>query len=242
MQVCKVPCSNKGGEKMRLITLCALIGVTGAILSAQEETPDKRLRSATDTLHEIMATPDHAIPRGLLDKARCIVIVPGMKKAAFIVGGEYGRGYAMCRNEGRWSAPAPVRLAGGSFGLQLGGDSTDIVMLAMNERGMQRLLSDKFKVGVDAAAAAGPVGRDAAADTDVMMRAELLSWSRTRGLFAGAALDGTVVEHDDGETVKLYGHPMNNHDIIAGATRVPPSARLLVKEMDEIAPGGAKSN
>src|SRR5580658_3961268 len=227
---------------MRLMTLCALMAVSGAMLPAQEETPDKRLRSATDTLHEIMATPDHAIPRGLLDRARCIVIVPGMKKAAFIVGGEYGRGYAMCRNEGRWSAPAPVRLAGGSFGLQLGGDSTDIVMLAMNESGMQRLLSDKFKVGADITAAAGPVGRDAAANTDVLMNAELLSWSRSKGLFAGAALDGTVVEHDDAETAKLYGHAMNNHDIIAGATRVPPAARMLVREMDEIAPGSAHSN
>lgn len=227
---------------MRLIHVCVAAALTVAMLPAQEESPDKRLRNATDTLHEIMATPDHAIPRGLLDRARCIVIVPGMKKAAFVVGGEYGRGYAMCRNEGRWSSPAPVRLAGGSFGVQLGADSTDVVLLAMNERGMQRLLSDKFKIGADVSAAAGPVGRDAAANTDALMRAEMLSWSRTRGLFAGAALDGTVVEHDGPETEKLYGHPMNNHDIIAGATRTPEAARILVHEMDTIAPGGVKSN
>jgi len=227
---------------MRLIPICAMVAVTAALLPAQEETPDKRLRAATDTLHEIMATPDHAIPRGLLDHARCIVVVPGMKKAAFVVGGEYGRGYAMCRNEARWSAPAPVRLAGGSFGLQLGGDSTDIVMLVMNERGMQRLLADKFKIGADIAAAAGPVGRDAAANTDVLMRAEILSWSRTRGLFAGAALDGTVVEHDGGEAAKLYGRQMNNHDIIAGDVHAPEATRILVHEMDEIAPGAARSN
>ncbi len=172
---------------MRIINLCVLAALTVAILAAQEETPDKRLRSATDALHDIMATPDHAIPRGLLDRAQCIVVVPGMKKAAFVVGGQYGRGFAMCRTAGRWSAPAPVKLAGGSFGLQLGGDSTDIVLLAMNEQGMQRLLGDKFKIGADISAAAGPVGRDAAADTDVALRAEILSWSRTRGLFAGAA-------------------------------------------------------
>jgi lipid-binding SYLF domain-containing protein len=212
------------------------------MLPAQEETPDKRLRSSADTLREIMATPDKAIPRGLLNRAQCIVIVPGMKKAAFIVGGEYGRGYSMCRTEGRWSAPAPVRLAGGSFGLQLGADSTDIVLLAMNERGMQRLLSDKFNIGADATAAAGPVGRDTAADTDVLMRAEILSWSRTRGLFAGVSLDGTVVEHDTGETEKLYGHPMNNHAIIAGHTRIPEAAMPLVHEMDEISPAGTRSN
>ena len=227
---------------MRLIAICALVAGTAAMLPAQEESPDKRLRAATDTLHEIMATPDRAIPRGLLDRARCIVIVPGMKKAAIVVGGEYGRGFVMCRNEARWSAPAPVRLAGGSFGVQLGADSTDVVMLAMNEHGMQRLLSDKFKVGADASAAAGPVGRDAAANTDASMNAELLSWSRSKGLFAGVSLDGTQIEHDAGETAKLYGHQMNNHDIIAGATRVPEAARILVHEMDAIAPGGAKSN
>ena len=228
---------------MRLIHLCALLAVTGALLPAQEETPDRRLRHATDTLHEIMATPDKAIPRGLLNRAECIAIVPEMKKAAFVVGGEYGRGYAMCRTaEGRWSAPAPIRLAGGSFGIQLGADSTDIVFLVMNDGGMQHLLSDKFKMGADASAAAGPVGRDAAANTDVLMHAEILSWSRARGLFAGAALDGTVVEHDGGETEKLYGHPMSNREIVDGRTRVPEAARPLVHEMDAISPARDRSN
>jgi lipid-binding SYLF domain-containing protein len=221
---------------MRLLCVCAIVAVTTAMLPAQEETPDKRLRAATDSLHDIMATPDHAIPRDLLDRARCVVVVPGMKKAAFVVGGEYGRGFAMCRNEARWSAPAPVRLAGGSFGLQLGGDSTDIVMLVMNENGMQKLLSDKFKIGADITAAAGPVGRDAAANTDALARAEILSWSRTRGLFAGAALDGTVVERDGAEAAKLYGRQMNNHEIIAGDVRAPEATRVLVHEMDDIAP------
>jgi len=213
------------------------------LLPAQEETPDKRLRHAADTMHEIMATPDKAIPRDLLNRAECIGIVPNMKKAAFIVGGEYGRGFAMCRtSEGRWSAPAPIRLAGGSFGAQLGGDSADIVFLVMNDRGMQHLLSDKFKIGADAAAVAGPVGRDAATNTDAALHAEILSWSRSRGLFAGVALDGTAVEHDSGETEKLYGHPMSNRQIVDGRTRTPEAARPLVHEMEAISPARERSN
>jgi lipid-binding SYLF domain-containing protein len=226
---------------MRLLYLSVLLAVSAAMLPAQEEMPDKRLRSATDTLREIMATPDKAVPRGLLNRSRCLVVVPGMKKAAFVVGGEYGRGFALCRTEGGWSAPAPVRLAGGSFGLQLGGDSTDIVLLVMNERGMTRLLSDKFKIGADATVAAGPVGRDTAADTDILMRAEILSWSRTHGLFAGVSLDGTVVEHDEAEAKRLYGRPMSNHEIISGDINTPESGAGLVAELNEIAPAGLRN-
>jgi lipid-binding SYLF domain-containing protein len=226
---------------MRLLYPSVLLVVSAAMLPAQEEMPDKRLRSATDTLREIMATPDKAVPRGLLNRSRCLVVVPGMKKAAFVVGGEYGRGFALCRTEGGWSAPAPVRLAGGSFGLQLGGDSTDIVLLVMNERGMTRLLSDKFKIGADATVAAGPVGRDTAADTDILMRAEILSWSRTHGLFAGVSLDGTVVEHDETEAKRLYGRPMSNHEIISGDINTPESGAGLVAELNEIAPAGLRN-
>jgi len=228
---------------MRVIQLCAILAVTAALLPAQEETPDKRLRHAADTMQEIMATPDKAIPRDLLNKAECIGIVPNMKKAAFIVGGEYGRGFAMCRtSQGRWSAPAPIKLAGGSFGAQIGGDSADIVFLAMNDRGMQHLLSDKFKFGADAAAVAGPVGRDATASTDATLHAEILSWSRSRGLFAGLALNGTSVEHDSDETEKLYGHPMSGREIVDGRTHTPEAARPLVQEMDTISPTRERSN
>lgn len=227
---------------MRFTLFLLLTATTAALLPAQEETPDKRSRNATDTLREIMATPDKAIPRGLLNRARCVVVVPGMKKAAFVVGGQYGRGFALCRTDAGWSAPAPVRLAGGSFGLQLGADSTDIVLLVMNERGMNRLLSDKFKIGADAAAAAGPVGRDASASTDILMRAEILSWSRTRGVFAGASLDGTVVEHDEAEARKLYGRPMSNHEIISGDIRSPEASAGLVAELDAIAPSRLRAN
>jgi len=226
---------------MRRLPFFAVLALTTAMLRAQDDEPDKRLRGATDTLREIMTTPDRAIPRGLLNRSRCLAVVPGMKKAAFIVGGEYGRGYALCRSEWGWSAPAPIRLAGGSFGLQLGADSTDIVFLVMNERGMTRLLSDKFKIGADVAVAAGPVGRDATADTDILMRAEILSWSRTHGLFAGVSLDGTVVEHDDSESKKLYGRPYSNQEIISGDIKPPEAAIGLVGEVNEIAPERLKT-
>jgi lipid-binding SYLF domain-containing protein len=226
---------------MRLVHTFALMTAAAAMLPAQYDEPDKRLRAAADTLREIMAKPDRAIPSKHLNRARCIVIVPGMKKAAFIVGGEYGRGFALCRSEWGWSAPAPVRLAGGSFGLQLGADSTDIVLLVMNERGMTRLLSEKFKIGVDAAVAAGPVGRDASADTDVLMNAEILGWSRTHGLFAGASLDGTVVEHDGAETKKLYGRLLSNHELISGDIKPPEAAVPLVAALNDIAPEPSRS-
>ncbi len=214
-------------------TLRLLAGVAAAssLLLAQEETPDKRLRDSATTFHEIMAAPDKAIPRNLLERAQCIVIVPGMKKAAFLVGGEYGRGFASCRTPGSWSAPAPVRLTGRSFGVQLGADSTDIILLLMTERGLERLMSDKFSVGADLAAAAGPVGRDAKADTDILLKAEILSWSRTRGAFAGVSLNGTVVEPDKSESAKLYGRPWTNREIIRGNIAVPAAAKILDDEL-----------
>src|SRR5580692_7011124 len=202
-----------------------------ALLTAQEETPDKRLRNSAATFQEIMAAPDRAIPRNLLERAQCIVIVPGMKKAAFLVGGEYGRGFASCRVPGSWSAPAPVRLAGGSFGVQLGADSTDIFLLVMNQRGLERLLSDKFSLGIDVNVAAGPVGRDANADTDALAHAEILAWSRSRGAFAGVALSGTVVERDQAETIRLYGRSWSNRDILRGDVAIPDPAKILTTEL-----------
>src|SRR6202171_6447685 len=142
---------------------------------------------------------------------------PGLKKAAFIFGGDYGRGFALCRNNGAWGGPAAIKFGGGSFGAQIGGESTDVVMLVMNLRGMEKLSSDKFTLGADLSAAAGPVGRTAAAETDLQLHAEILSYSRTRGAFAGAALDGTVVSKDDSEVRKLYGHEVNNKAILEGA-------------------------
>jgi lipid-binding SYLF domain-containing protein len=215
----------------RTLRWLAGFAAASALLMAQEETPDKRLRNSAAAFREIMAAPDRAIPRGLLEKAECIVIVPGMKKAAFLVGGEYGRGFASCRVPGNWSAPAPVRLTGGSFGIQLGADSADIILLLMNPRGLERLMSDRFSIGIDLAGAAGPVGRDAKADTDLLLKAEILCWSRARGAFAGVSLNGTVVEADRAETTRLYGRPWSNREIIRGDVAVPEAAKILEDEL-----------
>jgi len=215
-----------------MFRLIAGFAAGAVLLVAQQENPDKRLRDSAATLHEVMSAPDKAIPRNLLERAQCIVIVPGMKKAAFLVGGEYGRGFASCRTPGSWSAPAPVRLTGGSFGVQLGADSTDIILLLMTQHGLERLLSDKFSIGADLAAAAGPVGRDASADTDILMKAEILSWSRTRGAFAGVSLNGTVVEPDRAEATRLYGRPWSNRQIVRGDVSTPPAAKILDDELN----------
>ena len=215
-----------------VLALVASISVLGTpLLLAQEETPDKRLQRSAETLRQASASRDGGIPVKLLEKAQCIVMVPGMKKAACLVGGEYGRGFATCRVPGSWSAPAPVRLAGGSFGMQLGADSTDIILLVMNQRGLERLLSDKFALGVDVNVAAGPVGRDANADTDALLHAEILAWSRSRGAFAGVALNGTVVERDRAEALRLYGRPWSNREIIRGGVAIPDPARVLTTEL-----------
>ncbi len=196
--------------------------------------PDARLHNADVALHEIMASPDRGIPRDLIDKAQCIVIVPNLLKGAFIFGGQYGRGYALCRQGNGWSSPAAMRIEGGSFGFQLGGSATDVIMLVMNRHGMERLLGDKFTIGGEAAAAAGPVGRMTAAQTDVAMRAEILSWSRSRGLFAGISLNGATLRPDRGENRRLYGRGISNREILERGVSVPSGARPLVAEMDRI--------
>ena len=219
---------------MRKLVFCVALAATA--LYGQEETPDHRLRTSTAVLHEIMSAPDKGIPKDLLSKAQCVVIVPGLKKAAFLVGGEYGRGFAICRNHGAWGGPAAVRFSGGSFGAQIGGESTDVVMLVMNRRGMEKLAADKITIGGDLSAAAGPVGRTASADTDIQLHAEVLSYSRTRGAFAGAALDGTVVSQDDSENRKLYGHRVSNKAILEGGVPGPDGATRLISELDRYSP------
>lgn len=212
-------------------TVLFLTQLRGQTTLSQDETTDKRLQRSAETLRQITSARDGGIPVKLLGKAECIVIVPDMKKAAFLVGGEYGRGFASCRVPGSWSAPAPVRLTGGSLGVQLGADSTDIVLLVMTARGMEGLLSDKIALGVDLNVAAGPVGRDANANTDATMRAEILAWSRSRGVFAGVALKGTIIEHDVAEATRLYGRPWSNREIIRGGVTAPQSARVLTSEL-----------
>jgi lipid-binding SYLF domain-containing protein len=199
-----------------------------------ESSPDKRLRSAAFSFREVMHIPDKGIPRDLFDKSRCVVIIPGVKKAAFIVGGKYGRGFVSCRRNGtgRFGTPAAIRIEGGSYGLQIGGSSTDVFMLIMNEGGMRKLLEDKFTIGGEAEAAAGPVGRDTSANTDVLLHAELLSWSRSRGLFAGLSLEGSTLRPDESEDTKLYGEKVTNEQILHGDLKIPNGARPLVAELN----------
>jgi SH3 domain-containing YSC84-like protein 1 len=184
----------------------------------------KRIDAAAKVLDEIMATPDKAIPDKVMSDAKCIAVIPSMVKIAVGFGGSHGKGVATCRTEHGWSAPAPVTITGGSWGLQLGGQAVDIVMIVTNDNGMQHLLSDKFKLGADASAAAGPVGRDAGADTDWKMKAEVLTYSRARGLFAGIDLNGSSLTQDKDETRVLYGSFIPFGEILAGKTPPPGSS------------------
>lgn len=191
---------------------------------------EKRLDNAAAMLEEIMGIKDKEIPQDLLDKAACAVIVPGLKKGAFVIGAKFGRGFVTCRKTGGvgWSAPGAVRVEGGSVGFQIGGSETDVVMLVMNERGVQRLLGSKFTVGGDASAAAGPVGRTASAETDATLRAELLTWSRSRGVFAGVSLQGATLRPDREAILGLYGKELTNKEIITTDVAPPaPAAKLL---------------
>jgi lipid-binding SYLF domain-containing protein len=226
------------------LSLAAFVGVPPTSAQEAESSPDKRLQNAASSFREAMREPDKGIPRDLLDKSRCVVIIPGVKKAAFIVGGKYGRGFVSCRRNGtgRFGTPAAIRIEGGSYGLQIGGSSTDVFMLIMNEGGMKKLLSDKFTIGGEAEAAAGPVGRDTSANTDVLLHAEILSWSRSRGLFAGLSLEGSTLRPDESEDAKLYGEKVTNEQILQGDLKIPNGARPLVAELNRYRNGGTNAN
>jgi SH3 domain-containing YSC84-like protein 1 len=221
-------------RKSTLLASTALLLGAGVLPSYGKETsPDERLRNTTASFRELMGAPDKGVPRDLFEKARCVVIIPGLKKGAFIVGGEYGRGFASCRTgRGGWTAPAAIRVEGGSWGLQIGGSSTDVLMLVMNEGGMKHLLGDKFKIGADATAAIGPIGRQAAADTDIALHAEILSWSRSRGVFAGISLDGSTLRPDNAENGKIYGKSITNREILMGNQKVPAAGHQLTLTLD----------
>lgn len=194
----------------------------------------ERLDAATSMLKDIFAAPDKGVPSDLLSKAKCVIAIPGEKKGALVIGGSYGRGFATCRatnNSEAWSAPAPVFLGGGSWGAQIGGSSTDLLMLVMDDKGAQKLLSSKFKVGIDASAAAGPVGRTAAAETDWKLNSELLTYSRTKGLFAGIDINGAEVKQDDKTTKDLYESAVSFEQILNGHVRTPAPAREFVAEV-----------
>lgn len=205
---------------MRVLILLAglcVSAVTSLAMTAQE-----RLKDATDVFNEVMATPDRSIPQDLLQKAECVIIVPGLKKGAFIVGAEYGKGFATCRKGTGWGLPAAIKVEGGSVGFQIGGQGTDVIMLVMNKRGIDHLMRSKFTLGADASVAAGPVGRNASAQTDATMGAEILSWSRSKGLFAGLALKGATLRSDESENAQLYGKRMMTKDVLN--SNMKPSA------------------
>jgi len=211
----------------------ALILSVAAIATA--ETATERLTASAEDFQEVMATPDKGIPQDLLAKAQCVIIVPGLKKGAFVVGGQYGRGFAECRHEDGmgWGAPGAVRVEGGSVGFQIGGSSTDVVMLVMNRRGMEKLLGDKFTLGADASIAAGPVGRTANASTDARMDAEILAWSRAKGLFAGISLNGATMRNDADVNAELYGRKIDNKEVLGGAMEPPPASHALRAALDK---------
>lgn len=229
---------------MKLIIATTLATtVTLAPLLAADDEPAKRLDQAAAVFSEIMATPDKGIPQDLLAKAHCIVIVPELKTGAFIVGGKYGKGYLSCRNKsgGGWSAPGTVRIEGGSVGFQIGGTSTDLIMLVMSERGSAKLLESKFTLGAEGSVAAGPVGRTATAQTDAQLHADILSWSRSQGLFAGLALEGATLRQDLDDNATLYGKKLENRDIVTSGVRPPKAATKLLALLNRYSASEARA-
>jgi lipid-binding SYLF domain-containing protein len=233
---CTVNRLTRLNMKTKIITFLVAAAVMSSIASA--ESYEERLTDSTTVLREMSHASDKGIPQDLLEKARCVVVVPGLKKVAFIGGGKYGRGYAACMTRKGWSPPAAVRIEGGSFGLQLGGSSTDVIMLVLNEGGMKKLLSDKFTLGGEAAAAAGPVGRNTSANTDVLMKAEILSWSRSHGVFAGLSLEGATLRQDQDENAKLYGKPLTNEEILTGTVKRPATAATFLAQLQRFSGKG----
>jgi len=213
----------------KIMTLVALLSMTsiGWADSDREATND-RLDHAGRVMHEIMAAPDKGIPEEVLEHAKCVAVVPHLLKGGFVVGAQNGRGVATCKTANGWSAPLFFSLTGGSFGLQIGVEGVDLVMIIQNERGMRQLLSSKFELGADASVAAGPVGRHASANTDWKMEAEILTYSRARGAFAGLTLNGASIRHDEDSTRAIYGHNVSNHKILQGEVAMPAGANTFL--------------
>jgi lipid-binding SYLF domain-containing protein len=218
-------------KRLTIVVALVLFATVTAVASDREDDV-ARTHKAAEVFSQIMNAPDQGIPTDLLERAKCIAIIPGDVKFAFVFGGSYGRGLATCRTEHGWSAPLYLAIDAGSVGYQIGGSSTDIIMLFMNDHALQSLLGDKFKLGADASVAAGPVGRHASADTDIKLNAEILSYSRAKGIFAGISLDGAVVQADKSGDEAMYGPGIDRHEILNGTIAVPESARLLLHEID----------
>jgi lipid-binding SYLF domain-containing protein len=226
--------------KRYLVTAACLALAASAVYAAKLNKEQKRLEECGVVMQEVLNIPDN-VPHDLLEKAECVIVIPSVKKLALGVGADYGRGAMVCRTgehfRGPWGAPAMYALEGGSVGFQIGGEATDLVLLVMNGRGMDSILSSKVKLGVDASVAGGPKGRDASADTDAWMRAEILSYSRSRGVFAGVSLEGSTIRPDDDASADVYGHPIKARDIVRGLhTGVPSTGRQLVHVLQRSAP------
>jgi len=226
------------GASCFVITTSVLAACLPVFAETHAEEANHRLHEAAAVFSEVTGAPDKGIPRDLIERAKCIVIVPGIKKGAFIVGAKYGKGFMSCRGRSdmTWSAPGAVIVEGGSFGFQIGGSETDAVMLVMNDSGERKLLQDRFTLGGDASIAAGPVGRTASAETDAQMNAEILSWSRTRGVFAGISLQGATLRADGETNEAMYGSKISNHDIVTNWHEKTPAAAELVSELDRYSP------
>ena len=213
----------------KLMTFVAVLSLTSiAWAGSNREATDDRLDHAGRVLHEIMSAPDNGIPEEVLDHARCVAVVPHMLKGGFVFGGENGRGVATCRTETGWSAPAFFAITGGSWGLQIGVEGVDLVMIIQNDRGMQQLLASKFELGADASAAAGPVGRHASADTDWKLNTEILTYSRARGAFAGLTLTGASIRRDDDSMEAFYGPNVTSRSVLKGEVEAPAAARSFI--------------
>jgi len=224
---------------MRTVILASIVAVG---LVRADDSVNRRLKAAEDVLSEVMASSDKAIPQSLLDKSRCVVIVPGLKKGAFIFGARFGRGFVTCRNKDGigWTAPGSVRIEGGSVGFQAGAKETDVVLLVMNDRGVDRLLSSQFTLGGQASVAAGPVGRTASAETDALLSAEILSWSRSRGVFAGVSLQGATLRQDLGVNRALYGRTLENQEVLSNPPEPPAAAKGLLEELNRHSSRGSR--
>ncbi len=222
---------------LRKLTVITVLFATVALplRASDREDDNARIREASQVFQEIMNTPDKGIPQELLESAKCIAVVPGEKKLAFVFGGEYGKGVAVCRTAHGWSAPMFIAVGGGSFGFQIGGSSTDVVMLFMNDHALQSLLSDKFKIGADATVAAGPVGRHVDAGTDIKLNAEILTYSRSKGVFAGISLNGAVVRADQSGDRAEYGANVQRQEILNGTVQAPDAAQGLMAELNKYA-------
>jgi SH3 domain-containing YSC84-like protein 1 len=208
---------KENNNMKKVFALLCIAGMSFPALAASDKAAlDERLENARTVIDEIMQTPDKGIPDSIVKQATCIAVVPSLKKGAFVVGGQYGQGVVTCRTGRGWSGPVFIRMAGGSFGFQIGGEATDLVLVAVNDKGLQDLLKSKFKIGGDASAAAGPVGRNAQAATDLTLKSELLTYSRTKGLFAGIDLDGTTVSQNTEDTTTLYGAPHPFEQVLKG--------------------------